>query len=132
MDARPFHSREIGDRSRLLAVVLGILALAACDVTSTRAAARTQIELAAPKELRMQEQLEQNRAAVAAEVKAKLGWEPAEYRLEARRFDEEGKILTIDVVNLESMRNPVPGGGKSWQVLYDVRGHRVVQWLKFQ
>ena len=80
----------------------------------------------------MDQEVERARPVVQAAVTEKLGLRPDEYTLRGRRIDQEKQVMVIDVAHHDDYRNAVPGGGKSWQVEYDLRKGTILRWLKFQ
>jgi len=84
------------------------------------------------KESAVDQEVERARPVVQAAVTEKLGWRPDEYTLRGRRIDQEKQVMVIDVAHHDDYRKAVPGGGKSWQVEYDLRKGTILRWLKFQ
>ena len=68
--------------------------------------------------------------AVKRYVTKQKRWNPNEYRIEYAG-KQSGNILYM-ITFLEDERRGVPGAGKSFEVLYDVKTDRIVREIHFQ
>lgn len=69
-------------------------------------------------------------AIISRYVSARKGWSPNQYRIEVA---ERGRVVTMYmVVYLEDEKKAIPGGGESFEVVYDRVRKRVVRELGLQ
>jgi hypothetical protein len=77
---------------------------------------------------------EQSRLApvIARYLADRYGWTEEAYRLDFRALSADGQTATVWAVFLEDERNPVPGGGRSRELLVDRAVGAVQRDLRFQ